>query len=338
MTSEPEVHPFTRRDADIVLRSSDDVDFRVHKIILSLASPILEGMLSIPQPPTPSVDDPDTTDDGKPIIHMRGEDSEMLEAVLRECYPGMESKAQKDLRIVGKVLAMAEKYEMEGIIGRMEIILQYACFVQKEPLRVYAIARRYNLSCAARVAAKESLLHPAMPNDCPKEFEGMSAAAHYDLIAYREECAGVLDRTLHHWRRGVWKDPFIQVPSWSTCGNQYAPTARISQLSGCPRLSGNNYLLMPMHQVDMYKDCSLWFVDHIERVKTAFKAKITGNTVASLPLLKETVAAIRAADLTCPCGISGSYHLLIFSQALVEQIDRKLDEVCGGDDTPCELS
>ena len=42
--------PFNRDDADIVLRSSDDVDYQLHKQILSVASPFFKDMFSLQQP------------------------------------------------------------------------------------------------------------------------------------------------------------------------------------------------------------------------------------------------------------------------------------------------
>ncbi|OJT03115.1 hypothetical protein TRAPUB_6303 [Trametes pubescens] len=43
--------PFDRDDADLILRSSDNIDFHVHRIILTLASPVFAGMFTTPQPP-----------------------------------------------------------------------------------------------------------------------------------------------------------------------------------------------------------------------------------------------------------------------------------------------
>ena len=62
MTNVTLEHPFNKPTADVILRSSDDVDFRVHKVILAEASPVFEGMFSIPQPPaeTPPMAPSDT--------------------------------------------------------------------------------------------------------------------------------------------------------------------------------------------------------------------------------------------------------------------------------------
>ncbi|EMD39269.1 hypothetical protein CERSUDRAFT_122690 [Gelatoporia subvermispora B] len=49
-------HPFTKSSADVIIRSSDGVDFRVHRIVLAEASPVFEGMFSLPQGPRSAKD------------------------------------------------------------------------------------------------------------------------------------------------------------------------------------------------------------------------------------------------------------------------------------------
>ncbi|KAF8186052.1 hypothetical protein K438DRAFT_1476980, partial [Mycena galopus ATCC 62051] len=41
--------PFDDLTADITLRSCDGCDFRVHRLVLSRASPFFDGMFSLPQ-------------------------------------------------------------------------------------------------------------------------------------------------------------------------------------------------------------------------------------------------------------------------------------------------
>ncbi|ETW75378.1 hypothetical protein HETIRDRAFT_456000 [Heterobasidion irregulare TC 32-1] len=43
--------PFDEPHADVILRSSDNTDFRVYENILSLASPFFRELFSLPQPP-----------------------------------------------------------------------------------------------------------------------------------------------------------------------------------------------------------------------------------------------------------------------------------------------
>jgi len=67
-------------DANIIIRSSDLVDFRVHKSVLVMTSPFFKDLLSLPQP-----SDSDTFD-GLPVIRS-SEDSELLDSLVSILYP-----------------------------------------------------------------------------------------------------------------------------------------------------------------------------------------------------------------------------------------------------------
>jgi hypothetical protein len=71
--------PFDRPRADLVLRSSDDVHFRVLKGILSIASTVFADMFSIPSPPSEHQDEIQVV----PV----SEDSTALDLALRHIYP-----------------------------------------------------------------------------------------------------------------------------------------------------------------------------------------------------------------------------------------------------------
>ena len=59
--------PFDHSLADVILRSSDKIDFRVFKLFLSLASPVFETMFSLPQP-TEGVNPDEGTTDKLPVM------------------------------------------------------------------------------------------------------------------------------------------------------------------------------------------------------------------------------------------------------------------------------
>jgi hypothetical protein len=67
-------------DADLIIRSSDLVDFRVHMSLLALTSPIFKDLLSLPQP-----SDSESVD-GLPVVQLF-EDSELLNSLVSMLYP-----------------------------------------------------------------------------------------------------------------------------------------------------------------------------------------------------------------------------------------------------------
>jgi BTB/POZ domain len=67
-------------DANIIIRSSDLVDFRVHKSVLAMASPFFKDLLSLPQPSDSE------SFDGLHVIRLP-EDSELLGSLVSMLYP-----------------------------------------------------------------------------------------------------------------------------------------------------------------------------------------------------------------------------------------------------------
>jgi hypothetical protein len=74
------LEPFNLPDPNFIIRSSDNVDFRVHKPILAVASPFFKDLLSLPQP-----SDSESVD-GLPVVQLT-EDSELLNSLVSTLYP-----------------------------------------------------------------------------------------------------------------------------------------------------------------------------------------------------------------------------------------------------------
>ena len=72
--------PFDVPDANFIIRSSDNVNFRVHKSLLALASPIFKDLLSLPQPSDREIVD------GLPVVQL-SESSELLNSLVSMLYP-----------------------------------------------------------------------------------------------------------------------------------------------------------------------------------------------------------------------------------------------------------
>ena len=156
--------PFDNRygDADLILRSSQGLDFYVHKPILRIASEFFSTMLSLPQPSSLGVDgeldaNPDngSADAGGstrlPVVAM-SEDSRCLWDLLCLCYPPAIARRQlKSVAEVSSPLAAAQKYQMAQVVG--ELTKQLQLFCDSHPLEVYAEAFYRNLDEVAVAAA-----------------------------------------------------------------------------------------------------------------------------------------------------------------------------------------
>jgi hypothetical protein len=74
------LEPSDTSDANLVIRSSDFVNFKVHTPVLAVASPFFKDLLTLPQPP-----DSESVD-GLPVIQLP-EDSELLSTLVSMLYP-----------------------------------------------------------------------------------------------------------------------------------------------------------------------------------------------------------------------------------------------------------
>jgi BTB/POZ domain len=74
------LNPSDASDANLVIRSSDFVNFKVHKLVLAVASPFFKDLLSLPQPP-----DSESVD-GLPVVQL-SEDSDLLSTLVSMLYP-----------------------------------------------------------------------------------------------------------------------------------------------------------------------------------------------------------------------------------------------------------
>ena len=74
------LEPFDVSDTNLIIRSSDNLDYRVHKTILAMASPFFKDLLSLPQPSDGEVVD------GLPVVQF-SESSELLNTLISILYP-----------------------------------------------------------------------------------------------------------------------------------------------------------------------------------------------------------------------------------------------------------
>ncbi|KAK0243325.1 hypothetical protein EDD85DRAFT_987508 [Armillaria nabsnona] len=147
---------FNSADADIFLNVEDSSNqkrqFAVHKCILSTASPFFRDMFSLPQPSAawqgteldiPSIDMPESAD--------------VLHTLLQYIYP-VPNPILLSLSKLVPVLEAADKYDILVALISTENLTE-------DPLRIYAIASRYDLQEEIRIAAKYTLKKNVL--DCP---------------------------------------------------------------------------------------------------------------------------------------------------------------------------
>jgi hypothetical protein len=190
---------FTTSDGDVILRAGQEPgpnhDFRVHKFILSLASPVLKDMFTFPQPPNqnhneqfeiPVVDVPDLP--------------EVLDIILRFVYPGVEPPKLTDVRLMSALLSAADKYN----IASMWPVLREALktFPHGDSFRVYVVACRFGFLEEAKAAAKVSTPSSYLNWDYEEEVRHISSTDLFRFACFvqsREDAGRSSIRDLNRW-------------------------------------------------------------------------------------------------------------------------------------------
>jgi hypothetical protein len=166
--------------ADVILRSSDLVSFRVHKSILAMSSPLFDDMFSLPQ----SCDD--QVIDGLPIVHVF-EDAEILHSLLTALYP-TPSVIPDSYEKTFALLAVAQKYDMPTVLSTVRSKIAHQLPTTAAAFRAYAIAHSKQLIPEMEISARLTLDHPmtfeAIADALPL-FEGSALS---DLVHFRKRC------------------------------------------------------------------------------------------------------------------------------------------------------
>jgi hypothetical protein len=139
-------------NADVILRSSDHVDFRVVKLFLSFSSSFFDGIFKLPPPVG---EDDDEIKDGLRIVNME-EKSKTIEALLLFCYPAAvaDFPVFQNLGEAFDLLAAADKYGMEEVTKKARQWLSTSNLVVMDPLRTFAMACHNGWEEEAKIAAR----------------------------------------------------------------------------------------------------------------------------------------------------------------------------------------
>lgn len=200
--------PFNDPDADVILRSSDNVDFRVYKSIMSLISPIFHDMFTLPQePPVSSKGD----QSNPPLVHL-AEDHVILSDLLQLCYPPspIDTHLTEDFDRLRCALSAGMKYDMLAAVRLISNHLEQCA--RRDPGSVYAIARYMELDSLALAAAKLSLQKSLPDLEVSSQWKHIRAADFRRLQHYHTAC-GIS-------AAAVTTCPKRQAPRWFSRGTQ----------------------------------------------------------------------------------------------------------------------
>ncbi|KAH8985646.1 hypothetical protein EDB86DRAFT_2833061 [Lactarius hatsudake] len=179
--------------ADIILRSSDLVDFRVHKSTLSISSPFFSDMFSLPQPPLGL----DEVVDNLPVVQL-SECAEVLLGLITILYP-IPTVIPDSYDKALDLLAASQKYDMPTVQSTIRSEMKSRNLTTPTgalAFRAYAIASNHGLIPEMEAAARLTLEYPMSFEFIGEHLAAFGGFALRDLVRYRKRCRDSLTSCL----------------------------------------------------------------------------------------------------------------------------------------------
>ena len=176
-TSAPAPVPshLTFPDGDVVLKSCDGKEFRVHSVILREASTVFRDMFKMPD---------GGSRDQSPIPMT--ESGEVLDDLLRWLYPIATAPTIITIDQALALLRTVEKFQIEShaIDGALTAYVNK----QQNPLRAWALATRFDLMEARKTATRRILMTSGeLLDDIPTEMDIVDAKSYMRLLRVKRD-------------------------------------------------------------------------------------------------------------------------------------------------------
>jgi BTB/POZ domain len=170
-------------DPNLIMQSSDLVNFRIHKQVLAVASPFFRDLLSLPQP-----SDSESVD-GIPVVKFP-EDAELLNSLVSMLYP-VRPVIPDSYDKVLYLLAVCQKYDMDQVQSAIRAEVHRGTFPApsgSEVFGAYAIASDKGLIPEMENAARLTLDHPMTFEIIGEGLRLFQGSALRDLVRFRKAC------------------------------------------------------------------------------------------------------------------------------------------------------
>ncbi|OCH93746.1 hypothetical protein OBBRIDRAFT_266819 [Obba rivulosa] len=302
--------PFDDPDADVIIRTSDLIDFRVYKVILGMVSPVFKDMFPMPQPKNDN--HPTCHKDGVPVVTVT-ETAETMDNVLRIIHPMQEPRHLTTLEQVVPALEASDKYMMNQV--QQALVKYLLSFAASAPLRVYAIACRLKLFGTAREAAKYTLQGPvySLPSPMPRELDQLPTTAFfYALLQYHQRCSKTATGTISSWIQLLKGESLQQLVWFSSSHAKECAAGSTIKISDIFRI------------VPVEVPVRLWWEDYHRAAEDAVRDRIAGATVTEPKFLEPF---LQRATACSTCRTRVLVQLPLYSSQLAKRIDDAISKV-----------
>ena len=169
---------FNSPDADAILQTTDKHAFCVHRCILAAASPFFHDMFTLPQGDSSHVEK-------QPVIPV-SESSNVLDTLLRLVYP-IADPAINSFEELSLVLGAAIKYDFTTVVSSLRKQLISPHFLQISPIRVYALACRYELDEEMKIASRYTLGINILDTPPMEDLKYISGYSYHRLLNFHRQ-------------------------------------------------------------------------------------------------------------------------------------------------------
>ncbi|TCD61708.1 hypothetical protein EIP91_008017 [Steccherinum ochraceum] len=199
--------PFNKPSANLIIRSSDGVDFRVQQAILMEASSVFADMLSLPATmPGQRESDDQEYRDGMPVVPV-SEDAQTMDTVLRFCYPVARPELKTSLEICNALRA-SRKYFIASM--EIEVLEVFEAHAEKKALELYALsAMETGWEKEMKIAAKQTLQNLFPTGLLIPQMARMATPAYVQLQVYYHKCVSAAARSVLPYTNEPFEMPGI---------------------------------------------------------------------------------------------------------------------------------
>ena len=322
-------------DANVIIQSSDLVNFRVHKPVLAMASPVFKVMLSLPQP-----SDSESVG-GLPVVRL-SEDSDLLNTLvsmlyhLRPVIPKSYEKVLYSLVTFSVVvpnacykvlylLAACEKYEIAAIQSSIRDKVSRGEFPAPkgaEAFSAYLIASNKGLIPEMESAARQTLDHPMTFEIIGEGLRLSEGWALRDLTNFRKRYRDNLVSSFGSF----FNIEESQFNIWTTCA-YYTYNSR----GMYPSTSTGSYSRSYLSMFETNKSLPSWlaklYQKHLDELREGFSKSLFN----SRSIRGEYSSALQAHINLSRCVSCTKVHIEkgeIFCKDLEDRLTQALNEVC----------
>ncbi|KAJ7781936.1 hypothetical protein DFH07DRAFT_728729 [Mycena maculata] len=176
--------PFDDRSADLILQSFDNVDFYVHKLLLSLISSFFKDVFSLRQNPNMSGEDVKEGDKEFPVIRTT-ESGAILGGLLllimcsrlQSPHPSLSSD------MFGAVIDVAARYDMDWVA---KMALRDPHLLKTNPLLLFAHACQKGWAAEVTLAAQGTLRSPIAHFPHDPALKKISGFRYHSLLKFHK--------------------------------------------------------------------------------------------------------------------------------------------------------